>query len=218
MITSGLPDMGLGFERAEPGIMRRPPVPLKTGVFSLELLCDMAAYGLWIAALSLGSFALVVFGFGGGELGNACNASYSADCDLVFRARSTAFAGITWMSLFLAWEMMDMRRSFFRMRPDSPHVWTQWARDVWQNRFLFWSIVAGFITIFPVLYIPVINHDVFVHTGISWEWAIVFVATLLFFAGVEGWKWGKRVFFRRRASADKGLTNEKIIEEDSGEV
>ncbi|OAF60268.1 hypothetical protein VC83_02761 [Pseudogymnoascus destructans] len=28
---------------------------------------------------------------------------------------------------------------------------------------------AGFITVFPVLYIPVINHVVFKHTGISWN-------------------------------------------------
>ena len=58
-------------------------------------------------------------------------------------------------------------------------------RDVWANQFLFWAIVVGFVTIFPVLYIPVINHVVFKHTGISWEWIIVFVETALFFAGVE---------------------------------
>ena len=36
MITSGLPDMGLGFERAVPDIMRRPPQSLKTGIFTWE--------------------------------------------------------------------------------------------------------------------------------------------------------------------------------------
>jgi P-type Na+/K+ transporter len=40
---------------------------------------------------------------------------------------------------------------------------------------------------------------VFKHTGISWEWGIVFVEAVLFFAGIEAWKWGKRIFFRRRA-------------------
>lgn len=43
-----------------------------------------------------------------------------------------------------------------------------------------------------------INHSVFKHTGISWEWGIVFVEALLFFLGVETWKWAKRIFFRRR--------------------
>ncbi|KAK7889943.1 P-type ATPase [Exophiala xenobiotica] len=94
--------------------------------------------------------------------------------------------------------MVDMRRSFFRMQPGSKRYFTQWMFDVWRNQFLFWAIIAGFVTIFPTLYIPVINHVVFKHTGISWEWGIVFVEATLFFLGMESWKWGKRVFFRRR--------------------
>lgn len=39
----------------------------------------------------------------------------------------------------------------------------------------------------------------FRHTNISFEWGIVFVASFLFFVGVEGWKWAKRVYFRRQA-------------------
>lgn len=64
--------------------------------------------------------------------------------------------------------------------------------------------MAGFVTIFPILYIPVINRQVFRHTGISWEWGIVFVASLLFFLGVEAWKWAKRVYFRRAAKKSGG--------------
>ena len=197
MVTSGLPDMGLGFERAAPDIMIRPPQSLKRGVFTLEVLVDMVVYGLWIAALCLGSFCLVLYAWGDGSLGRNCNDAYSAQCDTVFRARATCFACLTWFSLFLAWEMVDMRRSFFRMQPGSKKYFTQWFHDVWRNKFLFWSIMAGFITIFPVLYIPVINDKVFKHTGISWEWGIVFVATFLFFLGVESWKWAKRVYFRK---------------------
>ncbi|KAF2200456.1 sodium transport ATPase 5 [Delitschia confertaspora ATCC 74209] len=198
MVTSGLPDMGLGFERAAPDIMRRPPQSLKRGVFTLEVMVDMTVYGLWVAALSLAAFCLVLYPWGNGSLGDNCNDSYNDTCDTVFRARATCFACLTWFSLFLAWEMVDMRRSFFRMQPGSKKYFTQWMIDVWRNRFLFWSIMAGFITIFPVLYIPVINKVVFRHKGISWEWGIVFVATFLFFMGVETWKWAKRVFFRRR--------------------
>ena len=67
MITSGFPDMGLGFERAEPDIMRRPPVSLKKGIFTWEILWDMLFYGLWIAAICLGTFSIVVWGFGNGK-------------------------------------------------------------------------------------------------------------------------------------------------------
>lgn len=199
MITSGLPDMGLGFERAVPDIMARPPQSLKTGIFTLEFIIDMIFYGLWITALCLASFVLRVYAWGNGDLGSNCNESYSDSCETVFRARATTFACLTWFALFLAWELVDMRRSFFRMQPGSKKYLTQWIYDVWRNKFLFWAIVGGFVTLFPTLYIPVINHAVFKHTGISWEWGIVFIAAGLFFAGVEGWKFAKRVFLRKRA-------------------
>ena len=199
MITSGLPDMGLGFERAVPDIMRRPPQSLKTGIFTTEFCIDMVVYGTWIAALCLASFILRVYAWGGGDLGDSCNDSYSASCDTVFRARATTFACLTWFALFLAWELVDTRRSFFRMQPGSKKYLTQWVSDVWRNQFLFWAVMLGFVTLFPTLYIPVINHVVFKHTGISWEWGIVFIAAFLFFLGIESWKWGKRVYFRRVA-------------------
>ncbi|KAI2482274.1 Sodium transport ATPase 5, partial [Pyrenophora tritici-repentis] len=99
---------------------------LKRGVFTLEVVLDMFVYGLWIAALCLGSFALVMFGFGDGNLGNNCNESYNNTCDTVFRAR------------------------------------------------------------------------------ITWEWAIVFIATFLFFLGIESWKWAKRVYFRKQEAKNGG--------------
>jgi len=141
-----------------------------------------------------------MWAFGNGELGSGCNSNYSPECDLVYRARATTFVCLTWFALFLAWEMVNLRLSFFRMQPESKKYFTQWMYDVWRNKFLFWSIMAGWITIFPILYIPVLNHVVFKHTGISWEWGIVFVEALLFFAGVEAWKWAKRVFYRRRSA------------------
>src|ERR1700742_25237 len=87
MITSGMPDMGLGMEVASPDILERPPQNLKRGVFTLEVLLDMLVYGLWMSAPCLSSFLLVVYGFGDGDLGSGCNDAYSAECDTVFRAR-----------------------------------------------------------------------------------------------------------------------------------
>jgi potassium/sodium efflux P-type ATPase len=81
MITSGMPDMGLGLEIAAPDIMQRAPANLKTGVFTWEVCVDMLVYGLWMAALCLCSFAIVMFGFGDGDLGHNCNDSYSEACD-----------------------------------------------------------------------------------------------------------------------------------------
>ncbi|RYP73923.1 hypothetical protein DL771_003365 [Monosporascus sp. 5C6A] len=205
MITSGMPDMGLGFERAVPDIMSRPPQNLKTGIFDMEFLAEMVVYGVWIAALCLASFCLVLYGFGDSNLGEDCNEYLGDGCDTVFRARATTFACLTWFVLFLAWEMVDRRR-FFRMQPGSKKYFTQWMHDLWRNNFLFWAIVTGFLTMFPVLYIPVLNTAVFKHTGISWEWGIVFFAAALFFAGVEAWKFAKRLFFRRMLRRDVGAS------------
>ncbi|CRK24059.1 hypothetical protein BN1708_003750 [Verticillium longisporum] len=204
MITSGLPDMGLGFEIAAPDIMERPPQNLKQGIFTPELLFDMLAYGLWTAALCMGSFLVVMFGFGDGQFGENCNADYSEACDTVFRARATCFASLTWQSLFLAWEMVNMRRSFFRMVPGSKRYFTQWMHDVYRNKVLFSAVVFGFVTVFPLNYIPGLNRVVFKHTGLTWEWGVVFIAAILFFIGIEIWKWLKRVYFRRQARKDTG--------------
>ncbi|KAB8223375.1 hypothetical protein BDV33DRAFT_228522 [Aspergillus novoparasiticus] len=204
MITSGMPDMGLGMEVAAPDIMDRPPQD-KAGIFTWEVMIDILVYGLWTAALCLSAFSIRMWGFGDGNLARGCNREWSEECDLVFRARATTFVCLTWFALFLAWEMVNMRRSFFRMQPKSKRYFTQWMYDVWRNPFLFWSIMAGFVTTFPILYIPVINKIVFKHTGISWEWGIVFVEAILFFMGVEAWKWAKRVFFRRRARGQHSL-------------
>ncbi|KAG8667909.1 P-type ATPase [Fusarium poae] len=206
MITSGMPDMGLGFEIAAPDIMERPPQNLKQGVFTPELMIDMVVYGLWMSALCLSSFVLVLYGFGNGaaDIGNDCNSTYSDDCKVIFRARSTTFACLTWFALFLAWEMVNMRRSFFRMQPKSKKYFTQWIHDVWRNPFLFWAIIAGFVTMFPIIYIPGLNTVVFKHAPISWEWGIVFIEAVLFFMGIEAWKWAKRIYFRRQARKSTG--------------
>jgi len=197
MITSGFPAMGLGMEVASDDIMTRPPHNLKVGIFTAEVLIDMTVYGFWMAALCLSSFSLVVWGFGDGNLGQDCNNHYTEHCELVFRARSTTFVALTWFALFLAWEMVHMRRSFFRMEPKPKNPATIWMKHAWRNPFLFWSIFAGFVTVFPIIYVPVINHKVFKHAPISWEWGIVFVEATLFFGGVEAWKWIKRIYYRR---------------------
>ncbi|RAL02677.1 potassium/sodium eff [Aspergillus ibericus CBS 121593] len=210
MITSGLPDIGLGMEKAASDVMDRPPQN-KNGIFTPEIIIDTLVYGVWMATLSLSAFALVLFAWGNGDLATNCNSSYSHECDTVFRARATTFVCMTWFALLLAWEMMHLRRSLFNMHDHVPSSDTPtatstkklkymgWMTDIYTNTTLFWGIVVGFLLTFPVLYIPVINDVVFKHTGIGWEWGVVFVEAGLFLGGVEVWKFFKRVYFRRVA-------------------
>ena len=105
MITSGIPDMGLGFEIADPHVLKRPPQSLKRGIFTIELMIDMTVYGIWMGALCLSSFVIVLYGFANGiQDARGCNDSIGGGCTEEFRARATCFACLTWCSLFLAWE------------------------------------------------------------------------------------------------------------------
>ncbi|KAJ5751320.1 hypothetical protein N7533_008348 [Penicillium manginii] len=206
--------IGLAFKDADnQSVFPLSPVEIlwsKQGIFTWEVVVDILVYGVWTAALCLAAFSVRMWGFGDGNLARGCNKEWSdeiTDCELVFRARATTFVCLTWFALFLAWEMVDMRRSFFRMQPKSKKYFTQWMYDVWRNKFLFWSIMAGWITMFPILYIPVLNDVVFKHKPITWEWGIVAVEVVLFFIGVESWKWAKRIFFRRQAKKSPALAS-----------
>ncbi|KAK6593919.1 potassium/sodium efflux P-type ATPase [Botrytis cinerea] len=191
MITSGMPDMGLGFEAAAPDIMNRPP---QNGIFTIEIMVDMLVYGLWMAALCLSAFSLVLFGWA--MVISVLNVT------IVIPINAIPFS-----------ELEQLHSSFFRMQPGSKKYFTQWIHDIWANKLLFWAVVAGFVTVFPTLYIPVINRKVFKHEGISWEWGIVFVESFLFFLGIESWKWVKRVYFRIRAKKTVGETSNEDNED-----
>ncbi|KDE09874.1 potassium/sodium efflux P-type ATPase, fungal-type [Microbotryum lychnidis-dioicae p1A1 Lamole] len=198
--TASFPAMGLGAEKASPDIMKRKPHSLKTGIFTPEILIDMVVYGILGGATCLCVFVTIVWGFGDGNLGIDSNNSIGDGSELVFKARSATFATMTWNCLFLAWFVKDLRRSLFKLRDDSERPLTQWTRDLWANRFLFWSVALGFLTVFPIIYIPGLNRVVFGHTEISWEIGASFIALLAFIVLVELYKYGKRVYFRLRAA------------------
>lgn len=201
MLTSGFPAFGLGLERATSDIMRRPPHDTRKGVFTKEIICDMLVYGALMGGLTLSTFVIVVFGVGDGNLGRDCNSKYSDECDLVFRARGAVFAELTWLILFSAWEFKSIRRSLFRLDPYQTEHRFPFFRDIVANKFLFWAVILGALSVFPVIYIPGFNTNVFKHKGISWEWALAIGAVPVFITGIEIWKFIKRYF---------GLFNEGI--------
>ncbi|CAG7556288.1 unnamed protein product [Fusarium equiseti] len=197
LVAGAFTETGLGFEQASPDILRRPPQSLKYGVFTPEFLVDLGAYGIMMLISILGSSVIILFGFNNQGLGHDCNSTYSESCETVFSARSTAFTVMTWDFLLFAWQLVDFRRSFFAEIFEDGGSFKAWTKRLWKNPFLFWSVTLSFVLIPPTLYIPVINRVVFMHSPIDWEWAVVFIAVGIFFAGAELYKWAKRVYFRR---------------------
>ncbi|PTB65690.1 cation transporting ATPase [Trichoderma citrinoviride] len=193
MATSSFPAFGLGREAAAREVMRKAPQSKKRGVFTNQIIVDMIVYGLLMGACTLCTFCIVIYGANDGNLGTDCNTHFSDSCVPVFRARAATFALLTWLILISAWEFKSLRRSMFRLNPDDDSVFP-FFKDVYSNRFLFWSVVIGGLSVFPVVYIPFLNTRFFKHTGISWEWTLSVGFTLVYVTGVELWKLAKRQF------------------------
>ncbi|KAF4459464.1 hypothetical protein FALBO_13791 [Fusarium albosuccineum] len=191
MATSSFPAFGLGREAAAQDIMRKPPQDKKRGVFTNQIIVDMIVYGVIMGACTMCTFCIIVYGANGGNLGSRCNQEYSDACVPVFKARAATFAELTWLILISAWEFKSLRRSMFRLNPDDDSRFPVF-KDIYSNRFLFWSVIIGGLSVFPVVYIPYLNHKFFKHTGITWEWALAVGFTIVFVAGIELWKMVKR--------------------------
>lgn len=198
VVTSCFPAMGLGQEKASEDTLDKPP---NNVIFTWEMIVDMMVYGFWMAVSCLLCYVVIVFGKGNGYLGIDCNStSANTDiCSLVFKGRAASFSTMTWCALILAWECIHPTNSLFHMRQETSNPWwKQTAIDLWSNQFLFWSIIIGFISVFPVVYIPVINTRVFLHKPIGYEWGVAIGFSLAFLVGCETWKWCKRIYFRFR--------------------
>ncbi|RDW58038.1 potassium efflux P-type ATPase [Coleophoma cylindrospora] len=194
MITSSFLALGLGMEAASPDLMSRPPHSLRTGVFTKELIIDKMVYGCTMGVLCLVAFISVVYGKGDGNLGQNCNDGYNDTCYTVYRARATVFSVLSCLLLVTAWEVKHFSRSLFNLYPSKYtgpfNVWPA----VRENRFLFWAVVGGLVTTFPVVYIPIVNRVVFKHLGIGWEWGVVIGCVMVYLGVLEAWKAGKRRF------------------------
>lgn len=193
MVTSSFPAFGLGREPAAQDVMRKPPQDKRRGVFTNQIIVDMIVYGVIMGACTMCTFVIIIYGANGGNLGANCNTADSPACTAVFRARAATFAELTWLILISAWEFKSLRRSMFRLNPDDDSRFP-FFKDIYSNRFLFWSVIIGALSVFPVVYIPYLNTKFFKHEGISWEWALSVGFTVVFVAAIEGWKLVKRHF------------------------
>lgn len=196
MLTSSFPAFGLGREKANSQIMRRKPHDIKYGVFTPQIIVDMLVYGILMGTCTLLTFVIIIYGVYDGRLGTDCNRDYQTDtydssCEPVFRARAAVFAELTWLILASAWEFKSIRRSMFHLDPATQSRFP-FFKDIYENKFLFWAVVIGALSVFPAVYIPGLNTQVFKHVGITWEWGLSFGAVIVFILGVETWKLTKR--------------------------
>ncbi|KAF9142601.1 Na+ ATPase [Linnemannia schmuckeri] len=183
MITSSPPAMGLGLEPASETNMHEPPRSAKQGLFSWEVIMDTFVYGIAMGGLSFANFLITIFVFNKGRMGHECNREYSDSCFGVFRARTTGYASLTFLLLAHAINCRALRESGWAPKK---------LATLKYNKMLWISLVAGVILVFPVIYIPGLNHNVLKHSSISYEWGLVFAALVIFIAFAELYKFIKR--------------------------
>ncbi|KAK9761502.1 hypothetical protein K7432_013557 [Basidiobolus ranarum] len=189
MVTSSPPAMSLGLEPANPLTMRVPPRLAKRGLFTHEAIADIVLYGTVMGLIALGNFVLVVYAFGNGSLGTECSRTYSDSCDEVFRARGTLFTTLTLLFLIHAYNCRSLRQ---------PQWLPKSLPSLFENKALVGSFTFGTIFIFPILYIPYLNTEIFKHKPLTWEWAIVAVSVIVFIVFSELYKFLKRSILKNR--------------------
>ncbi|KAL7412608.1 hypothetical protein BDY24DRAFT_392075 [Mrakia frigida] len=182
-IAAGPPALALGLEMTAPDAMFKGPTSFRT-IFTAGWWADLFFYGFLMGSLTILNFVLVVFATDivgeKGDLGFGCNdGGYQPRCENVYRGRATGFATITLVIMLHAFECKHLERSIFSM-------------NLLDNKILLWSSGICALSVFPIIYIPVISDYVFQLTGIGWEWGLVAAAVLVQLAASELWKVGRR--------------------------
>ncbi len=181
--TEILPALALGRERAEPGLMDRPPRARTEGVINAAMLYRAWIFlGLIEAALVLGGFFFVLWQ--AGWTSGADVSSGSSLNDAYVQATTMTFAGIVACQIGTA----------FAARTDHASLRTI---GVFSNRMLLWGIASELVFLGALVYIPALQ-PVF-HTAPLGATELAILATFPFIV------WGadeiRRYLLRRRAAS-----------------
>ena len=125
LITDGAPALALGVDPPEVGLLLKRPRPKHAFLFDRHDLRLIPMQGLAIAAATLGSFVLVLHGFGEG----------------LATARTFAFSVLTLSQLFHALNCRSQTRSFFALGPFS-------------NPWLLYAVGFSLLLHLGIVYIP----------------------------------------------------------------
>ena len=154
MITSSPPAMGLGIEPLHPKTMKMPPRDRKQGLFSWKIIADMFYYGFIMGVLTLANFIIVIYALGNGQadLGEYCKNPTESIATRFTVPGPRAGRRLRVLSLLQANNCRALRREMW--------TWVELKR-LYENKFLFYSLVIATLLIFPCIYIPDLNDRVF---------------------------------------------------------
>ncbi len=162
LVTNGLQDVALAFERGEPGLLKRPPRPRNEGIVTRRLLERLGLVGIVLAAGTLGMFWWSL--------------TTTGDLDT---ARTVAMTQMVMFQFFHVFNSRSLDRSVFSM-------------PLFSNRLLLGSVLAAVGAHMAVLYVPWLQGIFRTVPLSPPEWLAVSVIGTLVIAGGEVDKWRNR--------------------------
>ncbi|MGQ9683601.1 MAG: cation-translocating P-type ATPase [Anaerolineae bacterium] len=144
LTTDSLPALALGVEKAEPGVMQRPPRDPREGIIPRAMALAMGWQGLLIAAVTLGAFSV----------------EFLARSGSIDTARVLAFSTSILAQSLHAFNLRSTRYSLFTIGPFS-------------NPWLVAAFLAVMLANLAIVYVPFLR-PIFATVPLSLaDWAIV---------------------------------------------
>lgn len=146
LICDGPPDIMLGFEHKEKGLMQEKPKDIKKD----EILSGYMKFLIFSISLTAGLAALMFFWYFMDKTGN------------LELARTIAFATIATVDLVYVFSFKNLKSSLIK------------AGKFFDNKLLILGVIYGFILIFAAIYLPFLNRILGTTPILAWHWLIVF--------------------------------------------
>jgi Ca2+-transporting ATPase len=159
LVTDGLPGLALAVEPAEDNVMRRPPRPLREGVFARGLGIHVLWVGLFMAALALGAQAWFV------EAGAEQP-----------RWQTITFTMLCFVQLGHVLAVRSERESLF-------------TQGLVSNKPLLGAVILAIAMQLAIIYVPLLNRLFRTQALSAMELALTIAGAVSVFAVVEAEKW-----------------------------
>ncbi|GHU27384.1 ATPase [Betaproteobacteria bacterium] len=173
LVSDGVPALALGLEKGDPDIMKQPPRSPKEHVINRSMAVGIAVVGIVDALAILGLFYLALQRYP----------------EQVMMAQTIAFVTLCGSELLRAFTARSENYSVFSI-------------GVFSNRWMVWAVLASFLAVLLVVYVPFLNlfFDTIPLSVDDWLLMLPF-----FFASPVAMELLK-LFFRFRAAAVEAST------------
>jgi Ca2+-transporting ATPase len=174
LVTDGAPALALGVDPPEVGLLNKPPRPRHAFLFDRREITLIPLQGALIGISSLGTFVLMLYGFG-------------ADLNL---ARTMGFSVLALSQLFHSLNCRSQTRSFFALGPLS-------------NPWLILAFFGSILIHMGVIYLP-FAQKIFKTVALTpADWGLMIAISTLPLVAMEAYKFVRAVIKRLRKEEDE---------------